>query len=264
MRYLRLGCKGDDVTVWSQFLRGLRPCSTLVVSKVFTPTLHAETKIFQRAVGFTDSDVDGIVGPRTVGKATELGFDPMIDDSPADVGPNWPPRLDRGPMSYLDRSRTFGQFPFTSDPQPNNPEAIKILGGWVGENIERVKIPQLVGVTGAAAEGDVWLHKLAAQQFVNTFKAWEDAGLKHLLLTFNGSWVPRFVRGSRSHLSNHAWGTAIDINYQWNTLGAQPALKGERGSVRELVSIAADHGLFWGGWYKSRKDGMHFEIGEIR
>ena len=83
-----------------------------------------------------------------------------------------------------------------------------------------------------------------------------------LVLTWAGSWVPRYIRGSRSRLSNHAWGTAFDINVPWNGLRRTPAFKGQKGSVRELVLIAAKLGFYWGGWF-TRKDGMHFEVSKI-
>jgi hypothetical protein len=72
--------------------------------------------------------------------------------------------------------------------------------------------------------------------------------------------VPRFIRGSHSVLSNHAYGTAFDINAPWNALGVRPALVGKPGSVRELVPLAAEHGFAWGGHFRTRPDGMHFEL----
>lgn len=124
-------------------------------------------------------------------------------------------------------------------------------------------IPQLDGVPGAPKEGKILFHKDAVPQLVAMFNAWEAAGLTHLILGYAGSWVPRFIRGSRSVLSNHAWATAFDINVPWNYLGSQPALKGTKGSVRELVTIANEHGFFWGGHYSGRPDGMHFEIARL-
>jgi len=73
---------------------------------------------------------------------------------------------------------------------------------------------------------------------------------------------PRFIRGSRSILSNHAWYTAFDINYRWNMLGETPADIGEKGSVKELVPIAHDFGFYWGGHFR-RRDGMHFEAAKV-
>ena len=46
-------------------------------------------------------------------------------------------------------------------------------------------------------------------------------------------------------------------------LGAVPAVSGQRGSVRELVSAADSLGIFWGGHFNNPKDGMHFEITKL-
>ncbi len=72
--------------------------------------------------------------------------------------------------------------------------------------------------------------------------------------------TPRFVRGSQPRLSKHAYGSAIDLNAEWNRLATVPALKGKQGSVRELVPLANRHGIYWDGHFKGRADGMHFEL----
>ncbi len=70
----------------------------------------------------------------------------------------------------------------------------------------------------------------------------------------------RQVRGSTDMLSNHASGTAIDVNALKHPLGASNTFKPEKEKiVRELC---AKYGLRWGGDYKNRKDEMHFEITE--
>ena len=92
---------------------------------------------------------------------------------------------------------------------------------------------------------------------------WEKEGLLDRILTFDGSFVPRFIRGSTSTLSNHAFGTAFDINAQFNPLGQEPAEMGAKGCVRELVPIANRFGFAWGGHFKKRPDGMHFEVARI-
>jgi hypothetical protein len=77
--------------------------------------------------------------------------------------------------------------------------------------------------------------------------------------------TPRFIRGSRTTLSNHSFATAFDINAAWNGLNCTPAQLGEQGCVRELVEIAVQHGFYWLGWAGSSltpkgRDGMHFEV----
>jgi hypothetical protein len=76
--------------------------------------------------------------------------------------------------------------------------------------------------------------------------------------------VPIFIRGNTTTLSNHAFGTAFDINADQNSLGARPALVGQRGSTRELVPLANKWGFYWGGHFGSRPDGMHFEIAFLK
>ena len=46
-------------------------------------------------------------------------------------------------------------------------------------------------------------------------------------------------------------------------LGTTPALVGRKGSVRELVEIANANGFYWGGHF-TRKDGMHFEVAQVK
>ena len=61
-------------------------------------------------------------------------------------------------------------------------------------------------------------------------------------------------------LSNHAFGSAMDMNYAQNEFPAQPALCGEFGSTRELVEPAAALGYYWGGYFE---DGNHFELARL-
>ena len=68
-----------------------------------------------------------------------------------------------------------------------------------------------------------------------------------LVLTWDGSFVRRFIRCSTTNLSNHAFGSAFDINAAFNRFGAQPAFPGDQGSLFDLVPIAHQHGFYWGG-----------------
>ena len=68
----------------------------------------------------------------------------------------------------------------------------------------------------------------------------------------------RPIRGTTVHLSNHASGTAIDLNALKHPLGASGTFtKAQERTIRELC---AHYGLRWGGDYEVRKDEMHFEI----
>jgi hypothetical protein len=68
----------------------------------------------------------------------------------------------------------------------------------------------------------------------------------------------RNVRGTTDKLSNHASGTAIDLNATKHPLGHAGTF-----TVMQTVLIQAlckKYGIKWGGDYKGRKDEMHFEI----
>lgn len=260
MRVLRAGMTGDDVVKWQNFLRGRKKNSSVIVSGEFDAVTVAETKEFQRMNYLT---ADAIVGPATISAALRLGLNLLADDSIDENGPNWPLRPKEGPLKLSERVDVFGKFNYISAPMKNNPEAITITDGWAKDNIKWVTIPQLKNVIGAPANCSIQVHKKIACQLQATFAEWESSCLIDRVKNWGGMWVPRFIRGSRTTLSNHAWGTAFDINVPWNMLGTVPALKGETGSVRELVEIAYKNGFYWGGWFPNRLDGMHFEAYKI-
>jgi hypothetical protein len=72
-------------------------------------------------------------------------------------------------------------------------------------------------------------------------------------------WFNRAVRGSAS-ISNHASGTAIDLNADSHPLGAVGTFNStKRAAIRRILD-ACDGVVRWGGDYSGRKDEMHFEI----
>lgn len=146
---------------------------------------------------------------------------------------------------------------------------IEILDGWADQNIIRVNVPPLRGVptygqgpshSVGSFSGRVSFYRGAADQLQAAWAEVEARGLMDRVLFWDGSFVPRLVRGSARTPSNHTFGTAFDINAAWNGLGVTPPPAGVKGSVRELVPIFEKYGFFWGGNYKQRKDGMHFEV----
>lgn len=81
-------------------------------------------------------------------------------------------------------------------------------------------------------------------------------------LVWPGVWgyAERLVRGSTTDLSNHASGTAIDLNAPAHPLGVRGTFSATQ--VRAIHAIVADTGgvVRWGGDYSGRVDEMHFEI----
>jgi hypothetical protein len=166
------------------------------------------------------------------------------------------------PMSLHQRQQALGEIEFVRRPTDRDPEAIQITNNFARRNVVETVIPQLV-TAGASPAGRVWVHRLVRDQVRGVFAAWEAAGLLPLVLEWGGCYSPRLIRGSTRVLSVHAHGGAFDINMSRNGLGATPAAVGTRGSVRELVPLANEYGFYWGGLF-TRKDGMHFEVAEVR
>jgi len=256
MKLLKLGVANHDVKKWQYFLIGQGHYHGQVKGK-FDSVTHAATIAFQLQQGIQP---DGIVGNISIGRAMQLGFSLITDTRTDSSSAHFPSKPDFQPLvSNAERAILFGTLKFKSKPLPGNSENIEITNNWDSQNIIKVTLPQLIPIKGSAT---VYFHKKAANQLIKLFKDWQKAGLLHHILTWDGAYNPRFVRGSKSVLSNHAFGTAFDINVNWNRLGAVPALIDQKGSVRELVQIANDNGFYWGGHFK-RKDGMHFEIAKI-
>jgi len=263
IKILRRGSQGKEVERWQTFLVGQGYLHGEVDGDFGSQTERA-TKAFQRATGLS---ADGVVGPLTLGTALSAGFDiGFTDPRRGDAEPLLPGRSTLRPAtSTAARQRMFGRFEFEPDPTRSNPERIRILGDWEAENITTVLLPQLRGVSvfGQRSSGRMRFHRRAAEQLQALWAAWDQARLLDRILTYDGGYSPRFIRGSLSSLSNHAFGSAFDINAQWNPLGTVPASAGREGSVRELVDIANEHGFFWGGHFRGRADGMHFEVAKL-
>lgn len=70
----------------------------------------------------------------------------------------------------------------------------------------------------------------------------------------------RPIRGQEEagNLSNHASGTAVDINSEKHKLGSTGTFTPEQ--EIKVRALAKKYGLRWGGDYRNRKDPMHFEI----
>jgi hypothetical protein len=190
-----------------------------------------------------------------------LGFGLLVDEFTDTSSQNYPARPDFDPLPNNEaREALFGKFEYIHKPLPNNPENIEITDDWVSENIVKVTIPQ---ITNIKKNGVVYFHKLAQHQLKAFFIELERENLLHYLLTWDGDFNARFIRGSKTNLSCHAFGMAIDVNYSWNKLRTVPALVGQKGTIRPLVEIANKYGLFWGGHFKNPLDGMHFEVAKI-
>lgn len=64
--------------------------------------------------------------------------------------------------------------------------------------------------------------------------------------------------GNLHYLSNHSWGTAIDLNATQNPMTSDGKVHGT--VPKEVIGLAFGLGISWGGFYSGkRKDPMHWE-----
>jgi hypothetical protein len=250
---IKEGSKGQDVERWQNFLRG-QDLYMEPADGSFGPATKKATVAYQAKHGLTS---DGVVGSITLGAAIDDGY----DDSAVEVpDSDWPTLPSFTALSQVEKGIAFGRVSYVIAPTPECPEGIRILEPWVSDHIVKVEVPQLKGLKGAPKDCKVLFHKDAAEPLKALWQAWEDADLLGYVISWGGGWAPRFVRGSKSVLSNHAIATAFDINAQWNGLGVNPPPSNKKGSVRPLVNVATDLSWYWGGFWANRRDGMHFEL----
>ena len=252
MNLIKKGSRGNRVRDIQKFLVG-SGYSLGEADGVFGKKTKEAVKKYQSDNGLVG---DGIIGNRTLGAMLTQGLALLPDTSDFPPKPDFPPLV-----GNTQRQKIFGKFDYVPAPTNGNPEGIKILGSWVAENIVTVDLPQLAKATNGKFTR-MRFHKKAADQLRGLWSAWEKEGLLKHVLSYEGAFYPRYVRGSRRTLSNHSWGTAMDLNYRWNKLGRIGAQVGEKGSVRELVPLAVEYGFYWGGWF-SRSDPMHIEIAKV-
>jgi hypothetical protein len=203
---------------------------------------------------------DGIVGSNTLAKMIELGL--SIENKPVSISNKYPVKPSGVlPLSNGQKDSIFGKIQWKRNYKSKDREAIIITNGWEKNNIILVQIPQLVKL-GFSKTGNVSFHKKAAHQLVGLWKEWDDTGLLKYVISYEGSYNPRLIRGSKTSLSQHAYGVAFDINAPWNGLGRYPAEPGQKGCLYELVPSMYKWGFYWGGHFV-RRDGMHAEVYKV-
>jgi hypothetical protein len=131
-------------------------------------------------------------------------------------------------------------------------EEIVFYDNWPARNLATVYVPQL--------KNRITFFKKAIPQMLACFQEIEAKGLARLIVSYDGAFNPRPIRGS-TKISNHALGLAIDINAGYNKMYEEPAT--EHGTVLKLVPIFKKWGFGWGGDYRRRSDPMHFEVLKI-
>jgi len=273
-----------EVQRWQYFLRKNNVTQTGAIDAQFGMKTEEATKIFQLQHSLPTT---GKFDEATLQIAQGLGYtvrsDNFYDNK---TGGNFPPKpTNLESPSNADRNAALGCFRFIQLPLGNRGDKDEVvpkdscdhtIPDWRNANIVDLPIPQMKFVTGFS--GIMRCHKLVAPHLLLLFARWEELDLLHLLRHYDGDYNPRYKRdqspGNGGHgikqsnqvsaLSNHAFGSAFDVNERDNGFGDEPARCPRRGCVRELVEPANELGFYWGGHFSSgSQDGMHFEFAKF-
>jgi hypothetical protein len=260
---LRQGSLGPYVEIWQTYLLGQNFYEGPVTGH-FDKETAKSTRTYQVSKGL---HVDSVVGDQTWGHAMANGLKfnapetGLADDRTSVHWPPVPPGL--RPIPAAARPKLLGEIKFVADPAPLNAEAIRITNDFIRAHLKMVEVPHFAGIPGFPHNGQLLMHRYMEKPLLAVLDRLRQLDLLRLVGTFSGLWAPRLIRGSRTTLSNHAWGTALDLNAPYNQLGTHGARVGKYGSVRELVPTFNEYGFFWGGHFDElgwRSDPMHFEL----
>lgn len=108
-------------------------------------------------------------------------------------------------------------------------------------------------VTGRVLDGDVaTVLGYVAERF--------DAEVEPIDVDCSWGWAHRPVRGAAFVLSNHASGTAIDLNAPDHPLGVAGTFTPDQVQALRAILEAVAPAVAWGGDFDRRPDEMHLEV----
>jgi hypothetical protein len=112
----------------------------------------------------------------------------------------------------------------------------------------------------------IYANKSLVPKLIRVLQELNEKGLIGEIKTWDGLYNVRYMRGSKSVLSRHSWGLAVDLNATWNPL--VKVTPQNRAAMRKkhvkwsekFLKVWRDNGFDCGADWKDRLDGMHFEL----
>ena len=146
----------------------------------------------------------------------------------------------------------FGHVTFrTVNAEWKRGDKIVFTSGFDTNDVTKVLVPQLREIPGSNG-GKLRFHKRAHEQLLAVFNLIEKRGQLEIITSCGGAFNPRLRKPTSGALSkwpsNHAFGTAIDLNEDDPGFGD---------SVAPVAPVFEAFGFLWG---KSFNDPMHFEV----
>lgn len=146
---------------------------------------------------------------------------------------------------------------------PASAATLKSQNGWTV--ITKSTSSKLVTYKVPGTKHGLLLRKGDAGVLLVDFANWYNKHVEKLSLYKAGDdygWSYRKIRGSSTTYSNHASGTAIDLNATRHPLGTAASHSFTAKQIAAIHKRLKRYSgvIRWGGDYSGRKDPMHFEI----
>lgn len=234
--YLSVGDEGEAVRA-AQLAMGQAGFNSPLTGK-FTSDFEAKVKRFQEQHGLTR---DGKIGIATA-SMLDAPHEAVVEIAKPSVHSTGYPHDD-----------TASMVKFYGNPAVNN-------NAWQAKNLVPVTPPWQMSY-GNTPVKTIMFHRLCAdalaKSFADIWSKYRSVDEIHRigLHRFSGAYNFRVVRGS-SRLSDHAFGAAIDIDGDRNPMTLD---QGFKYPLAEVAPFFKANGAFWGGDFKHRRDGMHFQ-----
>lgn len=113
----------------------------------------------------------------------------------------------------------------------------------------------------------LYINKVFRDMLFVSFTAVEKAGLQHEIISCDGCYVDRPVRGSNS-VSSHAYAAALDMDAAKGRMFIADGLplsdpKRLGSWSPAFVQAMTSSGVFFGGYFKHRSDPMHWALADM-
>ena len=131
--------------------------------------------------------------------------------------------------------------------------------GYIANDQSRTQVWTIPGTVRT-----VRLRKGAPGELLTLWAAWFHEEIEDIEAGVYDDWgyAERPIRGSSTTLSNHASGTALDLNATRHPLGVPTTRTFTDSQIKKIRARLRDFDgcIRWGGDYTGRPDAMHFEI----
>ena len=131
--------------------------------------------------------------------------------------------------------------------------------GYTANDLSRTKVWTIPGTVRT-----VRLRFGSPGELLTLWAAWFHEEIEDIEVGVFDDWgyAERPIRGSSTTLSNHASGTALDLNATRHPLGVPTTRTFTDAQIRKIRARLRDFDgcIRWGGDYTGRPDAMHFEI----